>query len=97
MAVANETILRKMMQELQQANENQHNQAQMLKHIEKIKLLCDLFLTEDKVQPTKAQTSEISAAELKAMMGENKTTNQPTFKKSIELDDEGNGDSIFDF
>ncbi|WP_339213080.1 YwdI family protein [Ornithinibacillus sp. FSL M8-0202] len=100
MAVANERILQKMMLELKQAMQNQHNQPEMLKNIENIRLLCDLFLPESQPQPTEEKTDAISEEELKAMIGETpkaKSTSQQTFKRSIELDDEGNGDSIFDF
>jgi Family of unknown function (DUF5327) len=101
MAVANETILIKMMHELQQAKDNQHHQDTMLKHIENIRLLCDLFLEEGKSGAVlnSPKRNEISAVELKAMLGEDQSTvSQKTFKKSIELDDEdGNGKSIFDF
>ncbi|WP_047983832.1 YwdI family protein [Ornithinibacillus californiensis] len=102
MAVENDRILQKLMRELQQAKQNQHSQADMLKHIENIRLLCDLFLpAEDQPAGTTEEATKISDAELKAMIGESKSPNPPqqtTFKKSIELDDEeGTGDSIFDF
>ena len=103
MAVSNERILQKMMTELKEANDSQHNPKEMLKHIENIRLLCDLFLPEDENTPpvkTLNKSPEISEAELKAMIGEagkTNSTSQPKFKKSIEMDDEGNGDSIFDF
>ncbi|WP_026907767.1 YwdI family protein [Paucisalibacillus globulus] len=100
MAVANNTILQKMMHELQQAKQKQ-DQADMLKHIENIRLLCDLFLPENKIETPSIDSMEVSAEELKTMLGEEKTPSskpQPKFRKSIELDDEdGNGDSLFDF
>jgi Family of unknown function (DUF5327) len=101
MAVANDTILQKMTRELEQAKQEQHNQPEMLKHIANIRLLCDLFLTEENSQTTSnPNQTEFSSVEIKAMVGEDKPGNskqaQP-FKKSVELDDEGNGDSIFDF
>ncbi|HAM80749.1 YwdI family protein [Ornithinibacillus bavariensis] len=103
MAVANETILIKMMQEIQQAKDSQHQQEKMLKHIEKIRLLCDLFLEEDRNEGLmeSPKVNDITAAELKAMLGVDKSTgtgSAQTFKKSIDLDEEdGNGESIFDF
>lgn len=102
MAVQNDTILDKMMLELQHAKQAHQNQATMLKHIANIRLLCDLFLTEEEPAttfPAKKNSLDISAAELKAMMGkEDHQGATPAFKKSIELDDEdGNGKSIFDF
>ena len=103
MAVSDERILQKMMAELKEANNNLHNQKEMLKHIENIRLLCDLFIPEGEDSPpvqTLNKPTEINEAELKAMIGETGksiSTSQQKFKKSIELDDEGNGDSIFDF
>ncbi|WP_047980926.1 YwdI family protein [Ornithinibacillus contaminans] len=100
MAVANDTILQKMTNELQQAQRNQDKQAVMLKHIENIRLLCDLFLMEDHAEPV-LEKGELSAVERKAMLGEVESPSAEqaqSFKKSIELDDEdGNGNSIFDF
>ena len=88
------------MHELQQAKEKQ-DQADMLKHIENIRLLCDLFLPEEKKETASVDSKELSAEELKTMLGKEKTPSlkpQPKFRKSIELDDEdGNGDSLFDF
>ncbi|WP_042143966.1 YwdI family protein [Paucisalibacillus sp. EB02] len=98
MAVANNTILQKMMYELDQAKQKQ-DQADMLKHIENIRLLCDLFLPEEKNETTSIESPEVSADELKTMLGKTPSSKpQPTYRKSIELDDEdGNGDSLFDF
>jgi hypothetical protein len=98
-AVANNTILQKMMHELEQAKRKQ-DQAEMLKHIENIRLLCDLFLPEEKSSvTTTVESSEVSAEELKTMLGKTPSQKpQSTFRKSIELDeDDGNGDSLFDF
>ncbi|GGA63839.1 YwdI family protein [Ornithinibacillus halotolerans] len=99
MAVANETILLKMMDELKSARLHHNNQSELIKHVDKIRLLCDLILMEDKPQTSSGQSSEISAEELKAMFGKENVSKsaQQSFKKSIELDEEGNGDSIFDF
>src|SRR5690606_36729967 len=97
-AVANNTILQKMMHELEQAKRKQDH-AEMLKHIENIRLLCDLFLPEEKGVMTTVESPEVSEEELKTMLG--KTTSQKpqsTYRKSIELDeDDANGDSLFDY
>jgi hypothetical protein len=100
-AVANDIILQKMKHELELAKQKQHIKEDMLKHIENIRLLCDLFLPEEKNESTLTDSADISAAELRTMLGGEKTpssTSQPTFKKTIELDeDDGNGTSLFDF
>ncbi|RKQ31529.1 YwdI family protein [Oceanobacillus halophilus] len=108
MAVSNETILKKMMNELNQAKENEHSQEKMVKHIANVKLLCDLFLEEDPEKETikeavKSQTKrdEFSQAELKAMIGDQAVIKniqeEQTKKKQIIDHEEANGSSIFDF
>ena len=101
LAVDNEKVLQKMMIELQQAKELQDNDAAMLKHIQHIRLLCDLFLEEDEtaVNPPK-RTNNVEEAELKAMLGEKgygiEKSKQQEMKSQIDHDG-ANGSSIFDF
>ena len=95
MAVENNTIIKKMMDELNLAKENQHNHDIMVRHISNVKVLCDLFIEEDSapIAVTKDKVSdEISDEELKAMIG-----NQGQLKKTVIDDEEDNGGSIFDF
>lgn len=89
-----------MIQELYSAQENQHKQEELLKHIENVRLLCDLFLEEG--QPAiPAERREFSDAEMKAMLGAghgNKGPSQKQQTASSAYDEgEGEGDSIFDF
>ncbi|AXI10673.1 hypothetical protein CV093_19200 [Oceanobacillus sp. 143] len=96
MAVENNTILKKMINELNMAKENQHNHDTMVRHISNVKVLCDLFIEEERAPAviTKHKVSnEISEEELKAMIG-----NQGQLKKTaIDDEEEANGGSIFDF
>ncbi|MBY7144777.1 YwdI family protein [Virgibacillus sp. NKC19-3] len=93
MAVGNNTVIRKMIHELTQAQE-QDNQDKMTKHIENVRLLCDLFLEE--ASPSKGEKETISAEEMKAMLGKQASENKTI--KSKPMDHDGaNGDSIFDF
>jgi len=100
MAVSNETIIQKMMQELNKAKVVSHNTENMTKHIEHVKLLCELLL-EDKDEYTNQATSKtrtkITAAEMKAMMG--RTDSKKVTPSSAGRIDHGdaNGESIFDF
>lgn len=102
MAVTNETIIQKMMQELNKAKAVSHQKEHMTKHIEHVKLLCELLLEEkeDRVNKTMPMTTKtrITAAEMKAMMGstENERTTSTSNDNSIDHDG-ANGDSIFDF
>ncbi|WP_085993997.1 YwdI family protein [Oceanobacillus senegalensis] len=103
MAVANETIIKKMLHELYEAKEKQHSQEKMIKHIANVKLLCDLFLDNDnkEVVSEKSNKDGFTNQELIAMIGEQekiqeiKQTKQQ--KKAAFDHDEANGASIFDF
>ncbi len=103
MAIENETILNKMLKEINDAKENQNNQDKLLIHINNVKLLCDLFLEEDseKNSAVQEQRDEFTEAELKAMIGKQDTIKkiqQQQLKQSETIDHEqANGDSIFDF
>ncbi|GAB3048163.1 YwdI family protein [Virgibacillus ainsalahensis] len=103
MAVTNETIINKMIKELNDAKKVQYNQDKMVKHIANIRLLCDLFLEEEpaagQVDSVESNhTSEFSPEEVKAMLGKEVSETKPsrTQKSTIDHDD-ANGDSIFDF
>ncbi|MBP2076270.1 YwdI family protein [Oceanobacillus polygoni] len=99
MAVANDTIIKKMQNELYLAKENQHAHDQLVAHIANVRLLCDLFLDGD--QPVvKQEKSGFSDAEMKVMLGEQKANNnalQVNKPLSKKIDNDANGDSIFDF
>ncbi|RDW20503.1 YwdI family protein [Oceanobacillus chungangensis] len=96
MAVENNTIIKKMINELNLAKENQHNQDTMVRHISNVKVLCDLFIEEEStpaVITRSKDSNEISEEELRAMIG-----NQGQIKKVvIDDEEEANGGSIFDF
>ncbi|UJL46026.1 YwdI family protein [Virgibacillus sp. NKC19-16] len=93
MEVGNNTVIQKMITELNHAKE-QHNQDKMIKHIENVRLLCDLFLEED--SPSTGNKEAISAEEMKAMLGKQSSENKQ--RTSTKMDhDVANGDSIFDF
>ncbi|WP_156290187.1 YwdI family protein [Oceanobacillus salinisoli] len=104
MAVANETIIKKMFNELNEAKGNQHNHDKLVKHIANVKLLCDLFLEEDDkeamVKPVQNK-EQFSQAELKAMIGEQEAVKKIQKEQSKKLQtinhEEANGSSIFDF
>lgn len=93
MAVGNGTVIQKMIHELNQAKE-QHNQDEMIKHIANVRLLCELFLEED--SPPVNNKEDISAEEMKAMIGRQASENKKVKSKPMDHD-VANGDSIFDF
>ncbi|WP_163969456.1 YwdI family protein [Oceanobacillus halotolerans] len=96
MVVANKTIIKKMMSELQEALANESNPSKVSDHISNVRLLCDVML-EDKSDEQGNTSETITDSEMKAMIGDTKP--QPTsFRHSVIDDDEdANGDSIFDF
>ncbi|MEW9676352.1 YwdI family protein [Lentibacillus sp. L22] len=97
MSVTDQTVLQRIIREAQQAREKQTSHKKMIEHIKNVKLLCELLL-ENTDEPT-ATTNDITANEMKAMMG--KTYDSPRngqLGKQSEFDDDGaNGESIFDF
>ncbi|WP_100009828.1 YwdI family protein [Lentibacillus sediminis] len=100
MAVANETIIQKMMDELQQAKEKQGDSGNMTKHIEHVRLLCDLLLkeTEEEKVSVPASSQEITQEEMKAMLGKQAEQVKPATSKRTVIDHDGaNGESLFDF
>lgn len=92
-AVDNDVILRKMFQEMEQARKHQYDQNKFVKHIEKISLLCDLFLSNKEDRTAERQ---MTPEEMKMMLGEKQDGQLKKAEKSF-LDDDGNGESIFDF
>ncbi|WP_042221365.1 YwdI family protein [Oceanobacillus manasiensis] len=102
MAVANETIIQKMMKELQQAKTSKHDDRIVQQHVRNVQLLCDLFLEDEKSSQSEATTDVdgISTEELKAMMGKEVIETQPKKvmnQHSVLKEEDANGDSIFDF
>lgn len=91
MVIKNETVIHKMINELQAALVKSNDSQKVAKHIENVQLLCELLL--DGANKT-IESNEITSREMQVMVGE-KVKKQNT-KKSI-THDKANGDSIFDF
>ncbi|HEY4601768.1 MAG TPA: DUF5327 family protein [Cerasibacillus sp.] len=87
MAVKNTIILQKMQKELEHATKA--DSQTFIKHIEKIKLLCELFL-EAEQHKSVPSSQHITDEEMKVMLGQQKK--QPSIHH-----EEANGTSIFDF
>ncbi|ASN04012.1 YwdI family protein [Virgibacillus necropolis] len=100
MAIPNETILKKMMHELQQAQLSQSNHSQMVRHIENVRLLSDLIVDDGHVEQQERSRSPkaISDDEMKAMFGSGTSSKKTNEKHESEAErDDANGKSIFDF
>lgn len=99
MAIPNEKILNKMMNELQEAKLNQANQRRMVKHIENVRLLSELLIEGDSdgsaLKPT--SPTEITDDEMKAMLGGTSTKKTKDPDESKADHDQVNGKSILDF
>lgn len=91
MAVANSTIIQKMMKEVQQAQLQQDNKQMLIKHIANVHMLCELLLEEHEQGISTVDMQQ----ELKIMMGDSEK--KIPMKKTIMNHDQANGDSIFDF
>ncbi|GAA0445880.1 MAG: YwdI family protein [Bacillota bacterium] len=98
MAVANTTIIQKMINELNEAKDQDNNTEELVKHIRHVRLLCDLFLEDSAKDQVRAKVNGISPLEMKAMLGDNDAKlHRPSKPSSGNEHDEANGDSIFDF
>jgi Family of unknown function (DUF5327) len=102
MAVANVTIINKMITELNKAKADPENTSEITKQISHVRLLCDLLLEEQPKTVNQTDEHTISQLELKAMIGEQDASKvfqqHQDLGNSSKLDlDDANGDSIFDF
>lgn len=92
MAVENETIIQRMINELNKArNADEHV---MKNHIANVQLLCDLMLEGDKPQ---SPETNFTKEEMKAMIGKNSNDKVRPVHRSTTIDDDANGESLFDF
>lgn len=103
MAVSNQTIIDKMIQELYQAKEV-NGKEHWNRHIANVQMLCDLLLESEGAEQVKQEAEKengrsISAEEMEVMMGAARNKKKrPDLYKQVKIDDaEANGDSIFDF
>lgn len=99
MAIPNETIIKKMMDELVEAQSNQNDKRQMVKHIENVRLLSELLIEGDHAgsESKSASIKDISDKEMKAMLGNSKLKESSSKRDSVVDHDKANGKSIFDF
>lgn len=90
-------ILNKMLKEVTLAKANMDDRKVLLKHIERIKLLCELF-DEDVTHENNetSSTEEFTEQEIKMMLGGTGNLKENRTKATFDNDD-ANGDSIFDF
>lgn len=98
--VKNETIISKMMDELQEAKKYQHDTSKMTRHIENIHLLSGLMIEdkEEKKLEKQGVSQEISDQEMQAMMGRQAKQMQinQLSKAYSNVEKETSG-SLFDF
>lgn len=91
MGVSRKTIMAKMEAEMVKAQANTTDHESFLRHISKVKLLCELLLDESSTSKTSSsQQSEVTAEELAWMMDGTRNVDE---KKAIKHDPK----SIFDF
>ncbi|UOR11176.1 YwdI family protein [Halobacillus amylolyticus] len=99
MAITNQTILKKMSSEIQEAMLNHGDDHKVREHIRAVKLLSDLVLEEgsDSKQTTAGAVQEPTVEEIRKMMGADKPVQKAPKPESGLNHDEANGKSIFDF
>lgn len=101
MAVENKRMIDKMMNELQQAKDLQHDPIKMKRHIAKVQVLCEVMLEESSTTNTE---KGISDHELKAMIGKQQSQKEQVNTQKVNMysktdiyDEDTNDDSLFDF
>lgn len=98
MAVSNETIIQKMMKELQLALEKPNDKQLLVKHIGNVQVLCELMMDQDKKEQDpyllekERQIMFGNAIKVKETEGSLKQNNTTTLDEN-----DAHGDSIFDF
>lgn len=98
--ISNQQVLQKMLQEVQAALATSDQPVEVKTHAQAIRLLCELILDTEEAKPNVAtsklpQHDASNEIELRKMMGD---LPNPSPKPSKKLEEEeGNGDSIFDF
>lgn len=103
LAIANTTIISKMIDELEKAKIKKDDQKVMKRHIANVQLLCELILEDVDEDARPVSDSEVTAQEIKAMLGEKysqqgkKISQKNQSSQSTDKYDQANSDSIFDF
>lgn len=96
MAITNQTVLKKMASEIQEAMLQHSDEHKVREHVRSVKLLADLLLEEENTAPEPTRSvEEPTVEEVRKMMGADKPSKR-TESKPIDHDD-ANGSSIFDF
>ncbi|WP_117161559.1 YwdI family protein [Paraliobacillus sp. X-1268] len=105
--ITNKKVLQKMQQEVQTALTKHDQLSEVKEHARAIRLLCDLVLdteeTETVANSTHVQTHDAQEElELRKMMGESPASSKPTVTNGSPqskplVEEDANGDSLFDF
>lgn len=97
MSISNQTVLKKMSTEIQEAMLQHENDQKVKEHVRSVLLLAELFLEkgESSSRQEAVSNSEPTADEIRKMMGSHKS--EESSKDKYEDDEDANGASIFDF
>ncbi|KHE72085.1 YwdI family protein [Halobacillus sp. BBL2006] len=96
MAITNQTVLKKMASEIQEAMLQHGDERKVREHVRSVKLLADLLLEEETTSPKPTRSvEEPTVEEVRKMMGADKPS-KTTESTPVDHDD-ANGSSIFDF
>jgi hypothetical protein len=93
MPVSDQKVLKKMMGEIQKAQDDQYDPSKLKEHIRAIRLLCDLFLEDESTTSEEVVLQKMKEQEQR---NQDHTYRQKEEQKPIDHDD-ANGSSIFDF
>lgn len=95
MVISRETVLRKMQAELDEAKRAGENRDRFLQHVEKLQLLCELVLDEQK--KAESNVSEVALLERLTKEESVKPSSKRSVHESFRNDTMDDGTSIFDF
>ncbi|WP_173918514.1 YwdI family protein [Halobacillus sp. Marseille-Q1614] len=105
MAISNQTILKKMSSEIQEAMLNHGDDHKFREHVRAVRLLADLVL-EQETSPSgpsastlkESSVQEPTVEEIRRMMGSDAPVQKPSAQEEKPKGHDGaNGSSIFDF
>ncbi|WP_082232606.1 YwdI family protein [Halobacillus massiliensis] len=103
MAISNQSILKKMSSEIQEAMLNHEDDHKLREHVRAVRLLADLVLDQETSSSLSGRSQqqgsvqEPTAEEIRRMMGSDAPVRKASEDNKEAGHDEANGSSIFDF
>lgn len=98
MAITNQTVLKKMSSEIQEAMLKHGDEQKVREHVRSVRLLADLLLDQEtNGEESRSSVQEPTVEEIRKMMGTDASLSPKTNAQPETDHDDANGSSIFDF